>query len=89
MALPEATIFEAFGLRFIRYRFLSEGDELPLHEHDFDHISVVDGGRVEVFGPDRRVEADLEAKPFMFRAGRPHGIRALSPGAIVLNVSLL
>ncbi len=90
MALPKATVFEAFGLRFTRYRFAAAGDELPLHQHDFDHLSLVDLGEVEVFdgaGPEsRRIALDPEAQPLLFRAGRPHGLRALTAGAVVLNV---
>ena len=77
--------FEAFGLRFDRYVFACIGDEIPLHVHPYDHLAVVAHGRVAAFAEDgvREFEAP---DVVMFRAGRRHGIRALTDGAVVLNV---
>lgn len=86
MPSPRAKTFEVFGQTFTLYTFEHAGDELGLHRHDFDHASVVVAGTVLVFGPDRDLAACV-GEVFLFRAGREHGIRATSDGAVVLNVT--
>ena len=77
--------FEAFGMRFERYVLERSGDEVPLHVHPYDHLAVVAHGRVAAFAEDGAREFEAP-DVVMFRAGRRHGIRALTDGAVVLNV---
>lgn len=74
--------FRALGLEHV-------GDELPLHSHDFDHLMQVLEGVVEVFDDagKARVMHPLDA-PLEFKAGRLHGVRALSDGAAFQNISV-
>jgi quercetin dioxygenase-like cupin family protein len=74
------------------FTFENVGDELPLHQHsDSDnHLTIVAFGKVECFGnPDDPVVL-MEAKEggaiFSFKPDQPHGFRALSPGATIVNL---
>jgi quercetin dioxygenase-like cupin family protein len=80
-----ATPFAFFGTNFTLYTFDHVGDELPIHDHTFEHGSVVAHGRVEIFGVDKRIEVEAP-HVIVFPTGKPHGIRALTDGAAVLNV---
>ena len=72
------------------YRAERVDDVLPpgLHKHDYEHICVPMSGEVEAFFDDR---APISAKPgdlpLEFAPGRKHGVRALTAGAIFMNIS--
>lgn len=61
------------------------GDELPLHDHDFEHITLT-AGRLELFDETGK-KMRLERNAVVFPAGVKHGIRALSPNSMFINVS--
>jgi quercetin dioxygenase-like cupin family protein len=83
MAAPFS--FDFFGVPFALYE-LARGVEIPLHQHSFDHGSIIVTGRVVVFdGAGKELEVAAPHN-LLFAAGRPHGIRALSDRATVLNV---
>lgn len=70
------------------YRADAAGDELPpgLHEHPYPHSCYATAGEIEAFFDDRApVTACPGDEPFVFAAGRKHGIRALTDGAMFIN----
>ena len=72
------------------YRAESAGDELPpgLHEHDYEHICLAMAGEIEAFFDDRDpIAAKPGDQPFEFASHRKHGIRALTDGAMFMNVA--
>lgn len=86
MAAPVTTPLQFFGSAFVLHTFAAAGDELALHDHDFEHASIVTAGRVLIFDGASK-EVTVEAPhALVFPIGRPHGIRALTAGAAVLNV---
>jgi quercetin dioxygenase-like cupin family protein len=78
--------FSFFGTSFTLYVFERAGDELPLHQHSFEHGSVVASGRVLVFDGAGTELPIAAPHALVFTAQKRHGIRALSDGAAVLNV---
>lgn len=70
--------------RYYAYIFEKAGDELPLHDHEFGHDTVVASGKVEWFTESRR-EAVEAWHVVTFPAGVRHGIVALTAGATVLQ----
>lgn len=84
--LPRFESFRLFGTNFIQYDFECVGDELPLHDHPFDHAMLVAKGDVVAFGEDG-VELKLpEGDRIVFPAGKKHGVRALTKGARIFNI---
>lgn len=78
--------FTANGTRYKHYTFGNQGDELVLHRHTYDHLTIVVHGEVTVF--DLEKETKLTAPDVIqFEAGRDHGVRAVTPGAVILNVN--
>lgn len=73
------------------YRADAAGDELSpgLHKHeDYEHICVPMAGEIEAFFDDRDpVAAKPGDQPFEFACGRWHGVRALTDGAMFMNVA--
>jgi quercetin dioxygenase-like cupin family protein len=64
------------------------GDELPLHSHQFNHITLCLEGVVECFTSDgNSIPCAPGDPPVEYVAGRRHGIRGLSDGARFLNIS--
>ncbi len=64
------------------------GDELPLHDHNFNHITLCLAGEIEVFTADgKSITAKPGEAPIEYVAGQRHGIRALTDGARFLNIS--
>jgi hypothetical protein len=79
--------FSFNGVAFQVYLCEKAGDVLPVHEHDFNHLTRCEAGEIEAFdenGPIRR--ATPTDAPLEFRAHRRHGIRALSEGARFVNI---
>lgn len=72
--------------RYYVYRFVKAGDQLPIHSHPFAHDSVIIKGRVVWFTPSRREEVEA-FHVITFPAGVPHGIEALTNGAMILQVN--
>ncbi len=63
------------------------GDVLPVHDHEFNHLTRCEVGEIEAFdeaGPIR--SATPTDAPFEFHARRRHGIRALTAGARFVNI---
>lgn len=75
------------GVAFNVYLLENAGDVLPVHDHDFSHLTRCEFGEIEAFdesGPIKRaVPAD---SPFEFPAHRRHGIRAITAGARFVNI---
>jgi hypothetical protein len=74
----------------VTYVLENIGDELPTHSHEeFDnHITIVAFGSIEVlgFGEPIRIDAAAGGRILDWDVGQPHGFRALTPGATVVNV---
>lgn len=81
--------FHFNGSVFDLYRCDEVGDELPLHSHNFNHLTVVVGaGEIEVFTEQGVVtKGQVGDAPFEYKAGRQHGIRALTDGVMFMNIS--
>jgi hypothetical protein len=79
--------FSFNGVAFQVYLCEKAGDILPVHDHEFNHLTRCEAGEIEAFdegGPIKR--ATLEDPPFEFKAKRRHGIRALTDGARFVNI---
>ena len=79
--------FSFNGVAFQVFVLEKAGDVLPVHEHDFNHLTRCEAGEIEAFdeiGPIR--QATPADAPFEFRAHRRHGIRALVDGARFINI---
>lgn len=80
--------FWAMGQSFGVYVFEKAGDELVIHHHEEgDHLSICAVGELEAFnedGPTAR-QKPLDP-PFLFRAFKRHGVRAMVDGTVMLNV---
>lgn len=64
------------------------GDELPLHGHTFNHLTLCLEGVIECFTADgTALQITPNDPPVEYVAGRRHGIRGLSDGARFLNIS--
>lgn len=64
------------------------GDELPLHDHSFNHITIATIGEIECFTDDGVVvRCKPGDAPVEYIAGRKHGIRGVTDGAMFLNIS--
>ncbi len=87
MALPLSHSTPAAGLNFLRWTFASAGDEWPVHDHTFDHTAIVLKGAVELFdGAGKSVQAVEGGGVILFPAGVRHGLRAVTAGAVVMNI---
>lgn len=76
------------GVSCMEYLCEEAGDELPLHSHAFNHLTKVTNGKILVFTDDG-VELECVAgdPPTEYVAGRKHGIRGLTPGAMFMNIA--
>jgi len=71
------------------YDFPEVGDELPLHDHDETnvHITIVQRGRFEIFGPGWIIEADAFNNSVLdWQPRQPHGFRALEKNSRIINI---
>jgi hypothetical protein len=76
------------GIMCVEYLCEEIGDELPLHSHTFNHLTKVTKGSVEAFTGDGVViRSEVGEEPIEYTAGRKHGIRGLTPGAMFMNIS--
>ncbi len=76
------------GSAYAVYRAERAGDELPMHDHPFEHICVPMTGEIEAFFDDRDpVTAKPGDQPFEFLPRRKHGIRARTDGATFMNIA--
>jgi quercetin dioxygenase-like cupin family protein len=89
MALRVLRSFEFDRVAFVEYLCEEVGDELPLHSHTFNHLTLAVRGRIRVFTDDNSEGLVLRIgdAPAEYVAGRLHGIRALDAGAVFLNIS--
>jgi hypothetical protein len=82
-------------LRGSIYTFEAVGDELPVHAHDeaTNHITIVTFGAVACFGEPGDPVVVMEAKQgsaiYALEAGQPHGFRALTAGASIVNLQTM
>lgn len=84
---PSFIEFDLHGANHRLITFERAGDTIPVHAHDGQyHYTLVTSGVVEAFDHDGYSE-HMEA-PYLvkFDAGRSHGIRAVSDGAIILHI---
>jgi len=79
--------FSFNGNTFVVYR-ADLGEGLPLHDHTFNHITIVLEGEIEV-SDGAAVSVVLNARngPIEYRAGRKHAITAKQDGTRFMNVS--
>lgn len=91
MSIQLVRIFDYGEHRHTIYRAHAAGDELPLHQHDDrGHLTLSMSGEIEAFFPDRPpIMAQPGDAPFEFAAGRLHGIRAKTAGALFMNILFL
>jgi hypothetical protein len=92
MVIRPLNQFDFNGNRHVIYLAENAGDVLApgLHDHDYDHLCLPMSGRIEAFFDDRDpIAAEGGEPPFEFVAGRKHGIRAVTAGAIFMNVVAL
>ena len=76
------------GVVCAEYLCEKAGDELPLHSHTFNHLTKVTNGEVEVFDDSgKTMRGAARDAPFEYVAGRKHGIRAVTDGAMFFNIS--
>lgn len=89
MALAKIVCTFTFnGVVCVEYLCEKAGDELPLHNHTFNHLTKVTSGEIEVFTDDGvTLQGKAGDEPFEYSAGRMHGIRGLTDGAMFLNIS--
>lgn len=70
------------------YKCEKAGDELPLHSHMFNHTTWAMNGDVEIFDETGPLFVLRPGDgPVEYIAGRQHGIRGLTDGAMFLNIS--
>jgi quercetin dioxygenase-like cupin family protein len=84
-----ANTHRVMGQQLVMYHFGEAGDELPLHEHDYAHLSIPIDGRFEAYDDAGKTLAfDRGSHPFgiLFEPARKHGIRAATAGAVLLNI---
>lgn len=75
------------GLAVVTYLCAEVGDGIGLHQHLFNHLTQAIVGVIEVYTDDgKRRELRLGDPPAEYAAGRVHGIRALTPGAMFQNI---
>lgn len=69
--------------------FNERGDELALHSHSFEHLTLVLEGRAEAFAANGtyKVEMGVGAPPVAFPLEVLHGIRCLEAPLRVLQIS--
>jgi len=78
------------GVVCVEYLCEEAGDELPLHSHRFNHITLCLNGVITAFtGDGKSITATPGDPPIEYVAGRKHGIRGESAGARFLNISPL
>lgn len=70
----------------VMYRLENVGDELPGHQHDFAHPSIILEGEAEAFDDEGKALILKRGDRVEFPAGRWHGIRARSPGVVFINL---
>ena len=88
MALKLLQTFRFGDVICTQYLCEDIGDELPLHSHTFNHITIAEVGEIECFTNDGRVvRRKAGDKPVEYVRGRQHGIRGVTPGAMFLNIS--
>ena len=64
----------------------STGEEMGLHDHDYDHYMLVLAGSVEVYNGDDVRAVGAGVGKIEFKAGIRHGWTALEDGTRVLGV---
>lgn len=63
--------------------FAKAGDELALHTHKVEHISLVAYGSFRIFDGAGKETILKQGESIHFPVGRPHGLIALSDGAVL------
>jgi hypothetical protein len=87
MTLRLVQSFRFNGVAFQVYLCETAGDGLPVHDHDFNHLTRCEVGAIEAFDDRGPIKTATPADvPFEFRAGRRHGVRALTDGARFVNI---
>lgn len=78
--------FDFNGVAFMIYEG-DAGDMLPIHSHDFNHLTRCEAGRIETIDDSGPVkQAGPGEAPFEYRAGRRHGVRCLENGTRFVNI---
>lgn len=88
MTLKVLNTFSFDNLYFAEYECDEVGDNIPLHDHPFSHLTKCTHGEIEVFTQDgRTLILKVGDKPAEYRPGTRHGIRGLTVGARFINIS--
>lgn len=64
-------------------------NSVPLHDHDETnvHITIVQRGRFEIFGPGWVIEADAFNNSVLdWQPMQPHGFKALEKNSRIINI---
>lgn len=68
---------------------MKKGDVIPLHDHPWDHFTIIAAGAATIFGVDGDIDIFLpnaNFMPFLMPAKKQHGIRSEIDGTVVMNV---
>ncbi len=76
------------GVQLTFFRADRTGDELALHDHPFDHLTMALVGTLEVFYADGSAqELRPGDAPIKFAARQLHGTRATAKGDCFVNIT--
>lgn len=61
---------------------------LPLHSHEFEHLTVVTSGKIRIGdGATKILDLVPGDEPVLFPAGQLHSISTLAPNTSFINIS--
>lgn len=85
MSIPQATVFNYDKDEFTLYNFAKALDVIPMHTHDYSHLTVVVSGRIKATDGSKSSEFG-PANVINFASGKPHEIIALEDNTVILNI---
>lgn len=85
MAIPKATVFSYDGDEFTLYNFSKASDAIPMHTHDYSHLTVVIAGKISATNGEKSAEFG-PASVVNFSSGKPHEITAVEDNTVILNI---
>jgi len=77
----------AGGMHTTTYTFENIGDDIPVHNHIYDHTCIVGQGKVYCYNENGGKEFGV-TEIILFKKGVNHGIRAVEANTIIYNISL-
>lgn len=71
----------------VLYLFAKAGDVIPIHFHNFDHVSGAAVGNFEAEDDEGKIVAFGMGSPgVLFPAGKAHVIRAVTDQSVLVNI---